>query len=207
MKARPTKWVTAASTPNGREGDYFASRVGGRLVAGIGQAPPSSPAVWSTYVPVNDLARMLARAEEAGGARLAEPMEAGSDGRLAVVADATGFPFCLWQAGTRVGAELVNEPNAWAMSLLHTSDLERARAFYGAVFGWELEPMPGAPFSQWRLSDQVVAVVTATDGVSSPPHWSVNFAVRDADAIAEHAAALGGIVLMAPIERRAFAAR
>ena len=72
------------------------------------------------------------------------------------------------------------------------------------MFGWELEPVPGAPFSQWRLSDQVVAVVTATDGVSSPPHWSVNFAVRDADAIAEHAAALGGIVLMAPIEAAGF---
>ena len=35
----------AAPMPNGLGGDYFAARVAGRLVAGIGQAPASSPAV------------------------------------------------------------------------------------------------------------------------------------------------------------------
>jgi predicted enzyme related to lactoylglutathione lyase len=194
----------AAAMPTGLEGDYFAARVAGRLVTGIGQAPPSSPPVWSTYVRVDDLEQTLARAEEAGGARLAGPLDAGADGRLAVLGDATGVPFCLWQARRRAGAELVNEPNAWAMSSLHSTDPERAQAFYGAVFGWELEPVPGAPFSQWRLSDQVVAVITTTDGVTVPPHWSVNFAVSDADAIAEHAAALGGSVLMAPMDTPGF---
>lgn len=194
----------AASMPNGLDGEYFAARLAGRLVAGIGQAPASSPAAWSTYVGVDDVDQALARAEAAGGARLAGPFDAGSDGRLAVLADATGIPFCLWQAGRRIGAELVNEPNAWAMSSLHSTDLERAQAFYGAVFGWELEPVPGAPFSQWRLSDHVVAVVAATDGVAVPPHWSVNFAVRDTDAIAKHATALGGSVLMAPMDTPGF---
>ncbi len=188
------------SMPNGLGGDYFGARVAGRLVAGIGQAPASSPAVWSTYVRVDDIEQALARAEEAGGARLAGPMDAGSAGRLAVLTDATDVPFCLWQAGTRIGAELVNEPNTWAMSSLHSINLERAQAFYGAVFGWELEPVPNAPFSRWRLSNQVVAVVTATDGVTVPPHWSVNLAVRDADAIADHAAVLGGNVVLAPID-------
>lgn len=98
----------ATSMPNGLGGDYFGARVAGRLVAGIGQAPASSPAVWSTYVRVGDIDQALARAEEAGGARLAGPMDAGSDGRLAVLTDATDVPFCLWQAGTRIGAELVN---------------------------------------------------------------------------------------------------
>lgn len=45
-----------------------------------------------------------------------------------------------------------------------------------------------------------MAVVTATDGVAVPPHWSVNLAVSDADAIAEHAAVLGGTVTMAPMD-------
>ena len=153
--------------PEGLEGEYSAARVAGRLVAGIGQAPTSSPAVWSTYVRVDNIEQALGRAERAGGGRLTGPLDAGSDGRLAVLTDATGVPFCLWQAGKRVGAELTGEPNTWAMSSLHTSDLQRAQAFYGAVFGWELEPVPDAPFSQWRLSDQVVAVTTATDGVPS----------------------------------------
>jgi predicted enzyme related to lactoylglutathione lyase len=88
----------ATSMPNGLGGDYFGARVAGRLVAGIGQAPASSPAVWSTYVRVGDIDQALARAEEAGGARLAGPMDAGSDGRLAVLTDATDVPFCLWPA-------------------------------------------------------------------------------------------------------------
>jgi hypothetical protein len=187
----------ATSVPGG---DFHPARVDGRLVSGIGSAPPSSHAFWSTYVRVDDLEGTVARAEEAGGVRLAGPVDAGADGRMAVLADATGVPFALWHAGRRRGAELVGEPGAWAMSALHTTDVERARAFYGAVFGWELEPVQGAPFSQWRLGDEVVGVVTATDGAAVPPHWAVNFAVRDADALAEQAAALGGTVLTAPFD-------
>jgi predicted enzyme related to lactoylglutathione lyase len=84
--------------PNGLEGDYFAARLAGRSVAGIGQVPPSSPAVWSTYVCVDHVEQTLAQAEQAGGARLAGPFDVGSDGRLAMLADATGVPFSLWQA-------------------------------------------------------------------------------------------------------------
>ena len=57
--------------PDGLEGSYFAARVDGCLVAGVGQAPPSSPTVWSTYICVDDVEQILQRAEDAGGARLA----------------------------------------------------------------------------------------------------------------------------------------
>ena len=39
---------------------------------------------------------------------LAGPFGAGSDGGIAVLADATGVPFCLRQAGERDGAEVAN---------------------------------------------------------------------------------------------------
>lgn len=190
--------------PAGLEGDYFAARLGGRLVAGIGQAPALARPTWNTYVRVEDLAQALARAGQAGGTCLAGPFGAGSDGGLAVVADPTGVAFFLWQAGENDGAGLAGEPNSWAMSSLHTTDVERAQAFYGEMFDWELEPVPGGAFSLWRHSGRVVAVVTATDGVTVPPHWSVNFAVADADSIAEHAVALGGTILMAPMNTPGF---
>jgi predicted enzyme related to lactoylglutathione lyase len=190
--------------PSGLEGDYFAARLRGRLVAGIGQAPPQSPPAWLTHVRVDNVVQSLARAEQEGGKRLAGPFGDGAEGSLAVVTDATGVAFCLRQAGGSDGVEVANEPNSWAMSSLHTTDVERTQAFYGAMFGWELESVPDAPFSMWRRSGRVVAVVTATDGVAVPPHWSVNFAVRDADSIAEHAVALGGSVLMAPMNTPGF---
>jgi len=190
--------------PAGLEGGYFAARLRGELVAGFGQAPALARPTWNTHVRVDDVAQALHSAEQAGGTRLAGPFGAGPDGRLAVVADATGVPFCLWQPGENDGAGLAGEPNSWAMSSLHTTDVGRAQAFYGDMFEWELEPVPGAVFSLWRRSGRVVAVVTATDGVAVPPHWSVNFAVADADSIAEHAVALGGTILMAPMNTPGF---
>jgi uncharacterized protein len=37
-----------------------------------------------------------------------------------------------------------------------------------------------------------------------PPHWNVNFRVADADAIAAHATALGGSVVMGPMDTPGF---
>jgi predicted enzyme related to lactoylglutathione lyase len=193
-----------APMPAGLDGDYCAARLRGRRVAGIGQAPAQSGPTWNTHVRVGDLGTALLRTKEAGGTLLAGPFGAGSGGGFAVVADSTGVPFCLRQAGDYDGAELADEPDTWAMSSLHTADVERAQAFYGAMFGWDLEPVPGASFALWRLSGRVVAVVSGTAGTAVPPHWSVNFAVRDADSMARQAVALGGSILMAPMDTPGF---
>lgn len=97
------------------------------------------------------------------------------------------------------------------MSTLHTPDLADAATFYGTTFGWETEPAPGSALALCRLPgyvggkpDQpmphdVVAVMTAVANEPGepavPPHWNVNFAVDDADAIAASAVDLGGNVL------------
>ncbi|MCB5275602.1 27 kDa antigen Cfp30B [Arthrobacter sp. SO5] len=187
--------------PSGLDGDYYAARLHGQLVAGIGQAPPQSPTGWITHVRVDDVGE--SRALRAQG-RLLLPSDPGSDDGFAVLADPAGVPFGLRQAGENDGVELANELNCWAMSSLHTSDVGRAQAFYGAMFGWEIKSLPDVPFSLWLRSDRVVAVVTATDGVQVPPHWSVNFAVGDADAVAQHAVALGGAIVMAPADTPGF---
>lgn len=155
----------------------------------------------------------LIRVANAGGAVVVGPLQAGRDGRLAVATD----PFGLWQPAARIGAERVNQPGTWAMSALHTPSPERARSFYGTVFGWQLQPVPGAPFAFWRLPgyvggdqgqpipDDVVAVMTPIDEASEiPPHWAVNFCVDDVDTTAQHAAALGGQILLPPTDTPGF---
>jgi predicted enzyme related to lactoylglutathione lyase len=204
--------------PQPLPGQYLAARIEGRLVTGIGQAPDASPtAVWSTYVRVDRIDDALTRVTDAGGTLMTGPLDAGADGSLAVVTDATGVALGLWQAAERTGAQLVNEPGTWAMSALHTPSAEAAQAFYGAVFGWQLEPVPGAPLSLWRLPGyrggepgqpfppDVVAVATQIDDASDvPPHWAVNFRVEDVDATAEQAAALGGMLLLPPTDTPGF---
>src|SRR5919198_628189 len=66
------------------------------------------------------------RARAAGGEVLAEPFDV-TGGRLAVIADPAGAVFGVWRGR---GAQLVNEPGAWAMSTLHTPDPTRAAEFY-----------------------------------------------------------------------------
>jgi predicted enzyme related to lactoylglutathione lyase len=50
------------------------------------------------------------------------PFDALGEGRIAVVADPAGAVFGVWQPGAHRGVQLVNEPGAWSMSQLSTSD-------------------------------------------------------------------------------------
>lgn len=186
---------------SGFSGEYFLARLDGRLVAGVGQSPPQTPAGWLTHVRVEDVERALVQAEQAGGHRLAG-FEAPT--HAALLTDSSGVMFCLRQAAGDHGVELVDRPNCWAMSSLHTPDLEKAQEFYYAMFNWELRSSPDAAFSRWFRQDQMVAVATTTAGTDIPPHWSVNFSAVSADRIAVRAKELGGGVLMAPADTPGF---
>ena len=142
------------------------------------------------------------------------PVEADPAGRFAVLADPTGARFCVWEAGIRDGAMLVNEPGAWAMSALRTGDPARAAAFYGAVFGWAAEPYGPAwllrlPGHTGGTPDQpvprdVVAVMAPLGGAGGTARWDVDFWVHDCEATARQAAGLGGRVVTAPHDRPPF---
>src|SRR4030095_10530420 len=82
-----------------------------------------------------------------------EPFDAGAGGRIAVVSDPAGAQFCVYEPGERTGAQIVNEPGAYAMSQLNTRDPEGAKAFYGELLGWTTESfdMGSGEFTMWRL--------------------------------------------------------
>jgi uncharacterized protein len=208
-------------------GEYVVAHVDGRAVAGIGTYPvlgdPRTPVtpVWSTFIRVESAAESAARAGSAGGHLLFGPLDAGPAGRGAVLLDPSGASFGVWEAGDRVGAQVVNEPCTWAMSALHTPDPAAATRFYKAMFGWNSQPVaPAAPVTLFRLDGydggessqgiprDVVAVMTAIepvpDGPSIPPHWNVNLLVDDSDEAAARAVELGGRVLIAPMDTPGF---
>ena len=144
-------------------GEYFVARLRrprrgrDRLAAPRPIAPP--PPAWNTHVSVADAdddGRGAPR-PPAGPCWL-EPFDAPPAGRLAVLADPAGAVLCVWEPGSRQGAALVNEPSAWAMSLLSTDDPESAQAFYGELFGWQAEAFdagPGMELWLWRLPGYV----------------------------------------------------
>ena len=109
-------------------------------MAGIG-APFEATAgpAWNTYVErAETRTRSVAKVEAAGGTVVAAPFDigdGGADGRVrrprGRARSASGRP------GSMAGAQLVNAPGSWNWSDLETRDIEAAKAFYGAVFGWE----------------------------------------------------------------------
>jgi uncharacterized protein len=214
-------WEAADIMPPEGAGSYFVCTLRGRDVAAVGSGrggeAPSVPA-WGTYVWVDSADDTAARAAEAGGSVVAAPFDLLDAGRLAVLADPAGAVVCAFEPGRLRGAQVVNEPGAWAMSALNTVDPEGARAFYGSLFGWEGDTMDLGELTatMWRLPGfeggepgqpvpaDVVGVMLDQPGDQGPdrppPHWSVDFWVADADAAASKAADLGAKVLVPPFD-------
>jgi predicted enzyme related to lactoylglutathione lyase len=206
-------------------GPYFMGRIRGGDVAAITQPEqPGNPADWRTYIRVERADDAAERVSAAGGAVLAEPFDVGEAGRMAVFADPDGARFRVWEPRRHQGSRVVNEHGSVNFNTLHVGDPEQAKRFYRAVFGWDtLELGPG--MSMWtqpgygdhleagvpglraqmaelgappRFEDVVASMVPCQDG--EEPHWSVTFAVDDADAIAQRAAELGGEVTVPPFD-------
>jgi predicted enzyme related to lactoylglutathione lyase len=199
--------------PGDPPGQYFVARLRGRDVAGIGSSPEGSQATqWVTHVRVNNVDESATKAQTAEGKLLDGPFDAQPAGRVAVLADPSGAVICAWEAAAREGAQIVNEPSAWAMSTLHTADPERSIAFYKEMFGWQ--PDGFGPITLWRLPGYVggepkqpvprdVVGAMVSNGASQP-HWSVDFWIGDADATADQAAKLGGKIIVPPHDAPGF---
>ncbi|HEY8721257.1 VOC family protein [Pengzhenrongella sp.] len=126
-------------------GFYTTALKHGQRVAGIGepQEGTSPPAMWTTYLAVDDATATVKAAVAAGGTVLMEPMGVLEFAAMALLADPTGAVVGLWQSGVQTGANLVNEPGAMIWSEGISNDLAAARAFYGTVFGYTFDDMSG----------------------------------------------------------------
>jgi predicted enzyme related to lactoylglutathione lyase len=222
-------WEVEDAMPPGSPGKYFIARLRGGAVAAVGSQPEGAPpmATWNTYIWVESADDAVSKVLGAGGRVVTEPFDVMDAGRMAVCMDPEGAVFCVWQAKEHKGARIVNEPGSVNFNNLNTRDAEGAKAFYGSVFGWatiglggeaEMWRLPGYgdyleqsdPELRQRMADtgapegfeDVVATLSplADDQPEVPAHWSVTFAVDDADAVAATASDLGGQVVVPPFD-------
>jgi uncharacterized protein len=188
-------------------GGYRVAKLKGEAVGGVMKLmQEGQPPAWSSYVSVEDADATAAKAQEAGGTVMIEPMDVLDYGRMAFIVDPTGAVIGLWQPGRNIGAGLVNEPGALAWNELETRDPDAAKAFYSAVFSWSFEDhdMPGmGTYTELKLGDHTIggmANITGRVPDEVPAHWMVYFAVEDADASVEQIKAGGGRVDFGPID-------
>jgi predicted enzyme related to lactoylglutathione lyase len=222
-------WELEDVMPPGSEAKYFIGRLNGRDAAAVGSIPESLPqtATWNTYFWVDRAVEAAAKVRDAGGDAVMEPFDVMDSGRMAVFTDPEGAAFGVWEAKEHKGAGVVNEHGSLNFNGLNTRDVEGAKKFYGSVFGWQTLDV-GAGAEMWTLPgygdylerdnpdlrkqmaeagapegyEDVVASINpiADDQPDTPPHWSVTFAVDDADATAAKATDLGGKVIVPPFD-------
>jgi len=218
-------WTFEEVTPPGSPQRYAIAGLPGGAVGGLsGPSPEGERPAWETYVRVADVDETASKVWGAGGHVLQAPVDVGTAGRMATFADPGGARFSVWQARDLHGADVVNEHGSVNFNQLHTQDAERAAAFYGAVFGWELlgvgdgsmwalagygdfleQRRPGmreqmAEFGAPERFEDVVASLLPAEADDAQDRWSVVFEIDDADAAAERTAALGGAVLARPFD-------
>ncbi len=204
---------------------YYIGRIRGGDVAAIGPVPEGAPtqATWNTYVWADDAEAVVAAARAAGGTAT-DPNDVLDAGRMAVVTDPEGAEVMVWQPKEHRGSKVVNEHGAVNFNNLETRDLDGARAFYGAVFGWETlalssgvtwtlpgygdhleESTPGLheQMAGMGAPEGFIDVVAAVEPIAagdttSRARWTVTFGVDDVRAIAARAEELGATIVTAP---------
>jgi uncharacterized protein len=221
-------WEFNNLMPEGSGGDYFVGYIRGGDVAAVGTIPEGAPrvATWNTYIWVDSADETATKALKAGGGVAAEPFDVMQAGRMAVITDPEGAAFNVWQAKDHKGAKIVNEHGALNFNGLAVRDVEGAKAFYRAVFGWRTLDMPMGilwtlpgygdhleertpglrqQMGQMGAPDGFIDVVAALNPIAgndsqTPAHWNVTFGVDDAEGTAAKAKELGGEVVAGPYD-------
>jgi predicted enzyme related to lactoylglutathione lyase len=188
-------------------GEYTIFQLGGRDAAACYTILPRMkaeeiPPHWMAYISVDNADVAAKKAVSLGGTLVKEPMNVMGFGRMAVLEDPTGAPFCLWQDTGHAGIGVLDEAGALAWTELQTSDPEKAAAFYTALFPWHTQTWPGpTEYTMFMRGEVGAGGVTPTPARMKglPPCWVTYFEVKDTDATVDKAQRNGGR-LIAPVD-------
>ncbi len=192
--------------PTADGGTYSMAKLRGEYVAAASAMPPDVPEdlppVWNTYLAVDDVDASTARATAAGGTVLAGPFDIDPSGRMAYVVDPVGAAVGLWQAGTHIGAGLVNEAGTLIWNELITAAPEKALPFYEAVLGLTgtTTDMEGGQYTVLQVGEDQVGGCARPRMPGVPAHWHVYFATENADDTVAAIKAAGGKVVAEPFD-------
>ena len=124
---------------------------------------------------------------------------------MATLADPQGGVFFVWEPRASIGAEFVNGPGALSWGDLLTPDPAAAAEFYGALFGWETEEMPGSGgYRVIRNGERSnggmmpFSVAGVPDG--APPAWIPYFGHADTAVAIDRVREQGGTLVTGPIQ-------
>ena len=186
--------------PVGDDQVYSTALRDGKDVAALFTA--EQPPHWNCYVTVESADATAARAAELGATVAAEAFDVMDVGWMAVIVDPVGAALCLWEPKSHIGATLVNVPGALTWNDLITPDPADSARFYGELFGWTTEEIPGAGgYRVIKNGERTNGGMMPLDRRmgATPPNWMPYFGHEDIDRLLEEVAGLGGQVFNGPM--------
>jgi predicted enzyme related to lactoylglutathione lyase len=197
-------WEPMDAGPPEQTGGYGFFTKGGRMVAGYGPQMNPGPPAWAVYFAVSNADEAAKKIESAGGKAVMPPMDVMSAGRMAVFQDPSGAFFSIWQPGDHKGTGVMQESGALFWVELNTRDVDAAKRFYPAAFGWTIETHEGEmTYHEFHLGQgSIGGMLSMPPQVPAevPSHWLVYFGADDIDGSAARAGQLGGDVVAGPMD-------
>ena len=166
-------------------GGYLTCLSEDRAAAGMmPKMDPGQPSAWTTYFATDDADATAAAITGAGGDVVAAPMDVGPLGRMLVAVDPQGQSFGAWQSGVHTGVQVYNQPGALTWNEACVADPAAARTFYGAVFGFTFQEVPGS--GGYTSFDREPAGAEPLGGIAAhqpgqPQGWLPYFGVASLD--------------------------
>lgn len=199
---------SASDSPMGEDAFYTLLQLDGRNVGalyGMGAEEKGQPPHWRSYVSVASTDETAEKAQAAGGQLLMAPFDVMTFGRMAVVQDPTGAVVSLWEPKEHIGAQVTGVPGSVCWNELATGDVNRAREFYGGLFGWganEMDMGEMGTYTMFMRGETPAGGMFDLNGKSAaagmPPSWMPYISVEDCDATAARAGELGAQILVPP---------
>lgn len=190
---------------------YTQFGIGSSYYAGMMHIPDEARAAgakpqWTPYIGAADVEATVAAAERLGGTVRRAAHDIPTIGRFAILGDPQGAVFAVFKPSTEGTAPPATPPRgSFSWMELATSNYEAAFDFYSKVFGWQA-------LHRMDMGPQGVYLIFGADGVqrggiyklnqerSSRPYWLPYAEVASADAAATAATAVGGKVVVGPLD-------
>jgi predicted enzyme related to lactoylglutathione lyase len=158
---------------------------------------------WIGLVSVADVAGTATAATTHGGKVVVPPKLLGERGETAVLQDPEGTPFGVVRSKNGDPTDYLGDVNEWIWIDLWTGNVAQATAFYSAVLGYEVLPVPaeskreGAHLASGGF---LRAGVMRKEAADTSAAWLPYVRVADAQAAADRARAAGGRVFREPVD-------
>lgn len=187
--------------------------IGSFVDQGADPRAKDSPPAWLPFVRVDNLDESVERVRTLGGKVWARPFDV-PQARVALIKGVTDEMLGLWEPRSDGGELTLLKPGAIAWFELATPNLDPAREFYSALFGWRFTHegsytviTHGAATiggvvrleGDWEDHAFLSAIGQAPEEKwDVPPHWMIYFSVRDVEASVRKAEHLGARITGRP---------